>query len=113
MSHRVLRIKHRYVAVKCYPEKTIDTEKIYRTIEDTFRRLFGEVYLVDSRLRRVNVRKVSEKNIIMSCRHAYLGKVLAAITLINRVNGEEVALDVVAVSGTLKTLKRKILLHSS
>jgi len=113
LSHRILKIKRRYIAVKCRPEYALDMDKVYESIEEMFRRLFGEVFLVDSRLRRIRVKRLDESIIIVSCSHIYLGKVLAAITLVNSVDGEAAALDVITVSGTLRALKRKIRLRVS
>ena len=110
MSKRILRIKHRYVAVKCLSSgESVDFDRVYDSVEHMFTKLFGEVSLVNSRLRRIRVKRLERHVLVIGCSHAYLGKVLTALTLVNSVDGHEVALDVITVSGTLRSLKRKVM----
>ena len=106
MSRRILKFKKRYVAVRAFPDN-LNENRIYEEIKNTFRRMFGDIAVIKAHLSFVRVRRI-QGIVILACNHLYLGKVIAAITLVNDIDGVDVALDVITVSGTLKTLKRKI-----
>ena len=109
MSYRVLRLKRRYIAARCVSDEPVEMGLVYGEVERMFVRLFGEVMLVQSRLRRIRVKRFENTALIIACGHAYLGKAIAALTLVNSVDNHPVALDVITVSGTLRNLKRKLL----
>ncbi len=106
MSERVLRLRRRYVAVRCYPNE-LPPEQLWEAVRLIFVKLFGELALAESGLRRVKSRRHKDL-LIIACYHSWLPKVLAAITLVKNINGLDVSLDVITVSGTIRALRRRI-----
>ncbi|MDJ0269408.1 MAG: Rpp14/Pop5 family protein [Aigarchaeota archaeon] len=106
MSERVLRLRRRYVAVCCYPNER-QPEQLWDAVRLVFVKLFGELALIESGLRKVRSRHHKDL-LIIACYHSWLPKALAAITLVKSVNGMDVSLDVITVSGTIRALRRRI-----
>ncbi|UCG36128.1 MAG: hydrogenase maturation protease [Candidatus Bathyarchaeota archaeon] len=98
--------KRRYLAVKAEDTKQTDTRDLMSAIWDSIYRLFGEVGASKTSLSRI--RSDDDEILILRCSHKALSMVRAAIAATTEIHGQTVTIRVLAVSGTLNALRKKL-----
>ena len=103
----IKREKRRYLALKVECKQPFNERVILDVIQTSVSRLFGEY---GASLARIKLIKYFPENqqLVIRCSHTMLDRVNAAITSIIEVNGENAAIHILGVSGTLKALYKKI-----
>lgn len=98
------------MALKADSDQSIDEKDLMNAIWDMVYQLFGEFGASQTAL--FLVKRDNEKGIvIIRCSHKALNMVRAAITAVTDINRKRAVIRVVAVSGTLKALRRKLFEH--
>jgi len=100
-------VRRRYIAVKIASNQTIKKEDIYNAIWNSILRLFGEYGASQTDLRLINY-DPENRLAVFRCSHKALPLVKASIPCVTRINGMPAAIHVQLVSGTLKSLRRKL-----
>jgi ribonuclease P/MRP protein subunit POP5 len=103
------RVRRRYLAIKVLSEQSISKREIVDAVWNAVLQLFGEYGASQASLTFIEYN--SEKSWgIVRCSHRALEMVRASVASITEINGKPVAIDVLGVSGTLKALRKKVLL---
>ena len=101
------RLRRRYVAVKVESNGEVKKEDLFYAIWNNVLRLFGEYGASQTDLRLIEYSP--EDNLaVIRCSHKSLPMVKASITCVTRIGRESAALHIQLVSGTLKSLRRKL-----
>ncbi len=100
--------KRRYLALKAEDGGSCTARNLFDTVWKTVFQLFGEVGASKTGLSLVHGVSEREKYIIVRCFHSSLNNVRAAVSAVTDIDGKQAAIRVVAVSGTLKALRRKL-----
>lgn len=95
------------MAVILEAERKIDKKRIVNAVWNSINQLFGECGASETGLSLIEY-KEEEKLLILRCFHTSLDMVRAAIAFITKIGEMPVAMHIVAVSGTLKALRRNI-----
>ena len=103
----VRRMKRRYLALRIEGARPSDEAALRRLILEALVRLFGEDGVVKTRPKIIEYRP-SEGIGIVGCSHKHMGLLRAALASVVEVDGEPIALHVVDVSGTLRTLRKRL-----
>lgn len=101
------RVRRRYLALKVEGEKPSSERDLVRAIWNSILQLFGEYGASQTNLYLVEFNP-EDGYAILRCSHKTVDMVRAAIATITRVNEKPVAIHVVRVSGTLKSLRKKL-----
>jgi len=101
------RLRRRYFAIKLETEEEIDRRKVVNAIWNAIYELFGDYGASKVGLATIEYKK-KEKLLILRCYHKAVDMVRAAIAFITKIGDKPVAMHVIAVSGTIKALRRKI-----
>jgi ribonuclease P/MRP protein subunit POP5 len=102
-------VRRRYLAIKVLSEQSISKREIVDAVWNAVLQLFGEYGASQASLTFIEYN--SEKSWgIVRCSHRALEMVRASVASITEINGKPVAIDVLGVSGTLKALRKKVLL---
>jgi len=102
----IKREKRRYLALEVVCGQPVDERAVLDSVQASVSRLFGEYGASKANIKLI--KQVPEKRqVVVRCSHIMLEQVRAAITSIMELDGEAVAVHVVAVSGTLKALSKK------
>jgi len=100
------RVRRRYLALKIVGEQFIGKEDLIGVLWDAVLQLFGEYGA--SRVNLSLVEYEAEGNYaILRCSHGALDMVRASIASLTEIRGRPVAINVIGVSGTLKSLRKK------
>jgi ribonuclease P/MRP protein subunit POP5 len=103
------RVRRRYLAIKVLSEQSISKREIVDAVWNAVLQLFGEYGASQTNLTFIEYN--SEKSWgIVRCSHRALEMVRASVASVIEINGKPVAIDVLGVSGTLKALRKKVLL---
>ncbi len=103
------RVRRRYLAIKVLSEQSISKRDIVDVVWNRVLQLFGEYGASQTNLTFIEYN--SEKSWgIVRCSHRALEMVRASVASVTEINGKPVAIDVLGVSGTLKALRKKVLL---
>ncbi|MCW4023354.1 MAG: Rpp14/Pop5 family protein [archaeon] len=103
----IKREKRRYLALHVVSEQTLEDFTVFDAVKSAVIRLFGEYGASKASLKQVNF--FPEKNqVIVRCSHLMLEQVRAAVATIVEINKIPAAVRVLAVSGTLKSLSKKV-----
>jgi RNase P/RNase MRP subunit POP5 len=97
----------RYLAVKIVSDTSPAREKLLQNIEDSLRRLFGECGLVGASPHLV-MYDPERMIAIVRCSNKWVEGLRAALALVTRCNGQQLALFVVRSAGTIRTLVEKL-----
>ncbi|UCE29675.1 MAG: hypothetical protein JSV85_02865 [Candidatus Bathyarchaeota archaeon] len=100
------RPRRRYLHLAIESEQLVTEEDVTNSIWSALLRLFGEYGTSHVNLTLIEYSR-QRNYAIVRCSHKALGMVRASITSIIEINGKPSAIHVVAVSGTLKALRRK------
>lgn len=102
------RVRRRYLALKIVGEQTIDGGDLIRALREAVLQLFGEYGASQVNLSLVEYEP--DKNCaVLRCSHKALEMVRASIASVTEITAKPVAIHVVGVSGTLKSLRKKFL----
>lgn len=104
-------MRKRYLALKVESEDPLSERDLIRTIWDSILQLFGEYGASQTNLYLV---EFNPKNgyAILRCSHNVVDMVRASVVAITRVNEKPVAIHVLRVSGTLKALRKKLVVEN-
>jgi len=100
-------MRRRYIAVKIDAAQTIKKEEVYNAIWNSILRLFGEYGASQTDLRLVDY-DPENRQAVLRCSHKSLPIVKASISCVTRVGNNAAAIHIQLISGTLKSLRRKI-----
>ncbi len=108
MVYGLFRAKYRYVFVRCFPRDVkFDKSEIWKAIISNLQYLVGTLGYADVNPYLVKIQKDLD-GLVIRCNLKQVRTLVAAIALVNNIEGERVALDVKKVSGTLKALVKKL-----
>lgn len=99
------RIKRRYLLI--FSEPAHHPGKIAEAIRSCYLRLFGELGLASSGLKLIKGYE-REGAIILRCHLSSLPRAMLAAATVTEIEGSEAALRIIAVSGTIRGLIRKM-----
>jgi RNase P/RNase MRP subunit POP5 len=103
----IKRDKRRYLALHVVNEGPLENFLVFNAVKDSVLRLFGEYGASKANLKQVKC--FPEKNqVVIRCSHVMLEQVRASVATILEINKIPAAVRVLAVSGTLKSLSKKI-----
>ena len=100
-------MRRRYIAVEINSDRMFDGRDIREAVLDSVLRLFGEYGASRSELALIEYDQ-ERKQAILRCSHEALDLVKASIVAMTEVSGEKATAHIMLVSGTLKSLRRKI-----
>lgn len=100
-----MRSRKRYIAFKVINKGKIDEKAISEAMMRNLTALFGEVFAMECGLK---LEVFDGEKGIVRCSLEALDRVMIALTLIDRIGEESVALLTLGVSGTLKGCKKKL-----
>ncbi len=100
-----MRSRKRYIAFRIINKGSVDEKALSEAMMRNLTALFGEVSAVECGLR---LEKFDGERGIVRCNLEALDRVMIALTLIDRIGDESVALLTLGVSGTLKGCKKKL-----
>ncbi len=87
-------------------EVSFDEKDIINAIWNSILQVFGEYGASQTNLRSIKYDPQANYG-VLRCSHGALDVVKAAVASIMRINGKKVAIQVLGVSGTLKSLSKK------
>lgn len=99
--------RHRYLALKIESNKTFDKRTLLNKIWNSLTRLYGEYGASKANLVLIDY-KPEEGFAILRCNNNGILMVRAAIAIITQIMEAQVAIHVLAISGTIKALRRKL-----
>ena len=102
----VRNIRRRYIKFKIYLINEINEIDVFEGIRTNIKELYGLKGLINSDPKLIEYDSV-KKTGILRCTHKELRNTRAAIASITKIQDSELAIHVLKVSGTIKTLKRK------
>jgi len=100
-------MRRRYIAVRVDSFQVPDRRNLQDAVWTSILKLFGEYGASQTELTLVQY-DPQEKVAILRCSHKALDMVKASIAAVREVNREEAALHILFVSGTLRSLRKKI-----
>lgn len=104
--------KKRYLFIKVYPEDVdVSKQSIWRSILENLTALIGSIGLADTNPCLIKDLDGGKGYLVISCNAKHVKDVIGAIALVKEVNGKKVSLDVIGISGTIKSIKSKYLLR--
>ena len=103
-----LREKKRYIAFKALTEGHLAKGQVIGAILDETLRFFGESRASEFALYVMEFNEKSKTGYLI-CNHRYKGEIIACLALIHSVAQQRVCFQVLGVSGTIESLKRKFL----
>ena len=101
------RVRRRYIAVKIDGNSAVKKEDIYKAVWNSILRLFGEYGASQTDLRIIDYNSES-RQAVLRCSHKALPIVKASIPCVTQIDGRPAAIHISLISGTLKSLKRKL-----
>jgi ribonuclease P/MRP protein subunit POP5 len=103
----IKREKRRYLALQVETSQPFDERSVLNGVNEVILRLFGETGASKTNIRMI--KSFPEQNqLIIRCSHLMLEQTKAAITSITKINQTETAIHILAVSGTIKALTKKL-----
>ena len=101
------QLRQRYLALKVESEQQVQEKDVMTAVWDMVYQLYGEFGASQTALHRVTWDN-GRATLTVRCSHNMLEKVWAASAAITKIGGTSVAIRVVATSGTLKALQKKV-----
>lgn len=101
------RVRRRYLALKVESEEPLSEKDLVRVIWNSILQLFGEYGASQTHLYLVEFNPEDGCG-ILRCSHKVVDMVRASITAITRVNEKSMTIHVLRVSGTLRALRKKV-----
>jgi ribonuclease P/MRP protein subunit POP5 len=103
----VRNVRRRYLALQVHSEADIRQADLSRAISDKIHFLYGVKGGVETDFRMIDFNQLQGKGIIR-CNHDRLTETRAAIAHITAINGAPVSIQVIMVSGTIKSLRKRL-----
>ncbi|NIR86895.1 hypothetical protein GWO13_04685 [Candidatus Bathyarchaeota archaeon] len=104
------RVRRRYLALRVLSEESVSKRDVVDAVWKAVLQLFGEYGA--SRTNLTFIEYNSERSWgIVRCSHKAVDMVRASVASLTEINGKPVAIDVLGVSGTLKALRKRVLLQ--
>jgi RNase P/RNase MRP subunit POP5 len=103
----VRRVRRRYLYVRVNSEDIISEEHFTCALADKIHFLYGVTGSTEMNYRLIEW-DYDKQSAIIRVNHTMLTEIRAALAHIQEVNSKETRLDVLRVSGTIKTLKSKL-----
>jgi RNase P/RNase MRP subunit POP5 len=100
-------VRRRYLYVKVESDEPVSEDQFTKTISDKVHLLYGVTGATEMNLRHIEWDHEKQAAIIRVS-HTMLTEARASIAHIQKIDDIDVRLDVVRVSGTIKTLKSKL-----
>jgi RNase P/RNase MRP subunit POP5 len=100
-------VKRRYLAVSIDSQETINSHELMDATWEAISKLFGEHGASQTGLNLINYDE-TRKLAILRTWHNTIEMVRTALASITQIGGKQVALHVLAVSGTIKALYKKL-----
>ncbi len=104
-------MRRRYLALRAESDQSFDERGLMDAVWDAVYQLFGEFGASQTGLSLVKWDKGEDGVVVVRCSHRALSMVRAAVAAITEISGKRAVIRVVAVSGTLKGLQRRLLRH--
>jgi ribonuclease P/MRP protein subunit POP5 len=101
------RIKRRYLALEIDSSVAFGSKELMDAIWNAVSKLFGEYGASQAGLTLIDY-DVERRLVVIRAAHTALGMVHAALASITRIQDKPVAIHVLTVSGTIKTLYERI-----
>jgi ribonuclease P/MRP protein subunit POP5 len=101
------KVRRRYLALKIDSLETFEAKEFMDAVWNAVLKLYGEYGASKTGLRLINY-NANGKTAVIRTAHETLTMVRAAVATITQINNKPVALHVVAVSGTIKALYKKL-----
>ena len=99
-------MRQRYLALKVESEQPLDERNIMNAVWDMVYQLYGEFGASQTALHKVSW-VAQEETLIIRCSHKMLDMVRAAVAAITEIDEKNAVVRAVAISGTLKALRKK------
>jgi len=103
------RVRRRYLALRVLSEELFSREDVVDAVWNALLRLFGEYGASQASFTFIEYRSGESWGVIR-CSHRALDMVRASVASVTEIKEKPVAIDVLGVSGTLKALRKKVLL---
>ncbi|RMF88830.1 MAG: ribonuclease P protein component 2 [Methanobacteriota archaeon] len=103
-----MRMKRRYIAFRIHSAGAVAKKDFVHALLDEMLAMFGERLTAEVGLWVLDFDERRRRG-FLTCSHRYVGEVIAAISLIHRLSGARASVEVLGVSGTIRSLKRKFL----
>ncbi len=101
------RVRRRYLAIKVSSEKPVSRGNAMEALWNAVLQLFGEFGASQANLRFLEFDSPKDYAVVR-CSHAALEMVRASIASVTEIDGKRAVFHVLGVSGTLKSLRRKV-----
>ena len=102
-------VRRRYLAIRVLSEQSVSKKDVVDAVWNALLQLFGDYGASKANFTFIEY-KSGESWGIVRCSHRALDMVRASVASVTEINGKPVAIDVLGVSGTLKALRKKVLL---
>lgn len=102
-----IRERRRYIAIQIESHKTFMKRDIKEAIWDSVFKLFGEYGASQTSLEMIEY-DPEKKQAIIRCSHLALELVKASLVAVVKINNEKSTIHIIRVSGTIKSLRRKM-----
>jgi ribonuclease P/MRP protein subunit POP5 len=103
----VRNVRRRYLALQVHSEADITQAELSRAISDKIHLLYGVRGAAETDYRMIEYDQQPRQGIIR-CNHDRLTETRAALAHITTINGAPVSVQVVTVSGTIKSLRKRV-----
>jgi len=101
------RLRRRYIAVKIESDHPVEERDFHDAVWTSILRLFGEYGASQAELALIEY-DPKMNQAVLRCSHKVLDQVRASIVAVTGVQNEKVATHILLVSGTLKSLRRRL-----
>jgi len=105
-------LRRRYIAVKIESNHPVEERDFYEAVWTSILKLFGEYGASQAELALVDY-DLEANQAILRCSHKALDLVRASIVAVTGIRNEKAAAHILLVSGTLKSLRRKLPGHKT
>ncbi len=103
----VRNVRRRYLAIQVHGDAEISEADLHRAIKDKIHFLYGVKGAAETDYRMIEYDQQLMQGIIR-CNHDRLTETRATLAHITAINDAPVAIQVVTVSGTIKTLRKRL-----
>lgn len=102
----VRNVRRRYIAFKVVSGSPVSEARLWAAVESQLRLLYGAKGSYEADLRLIEYEPEALRG-VLRCSHDHLTQTRAALTHLTEIGGSPASIQVLRVSGTIKTLRRK------
>jgi len=102
-------VRRRYLALKVVSEQPVNGRDVMDAVWNAILKLFGEYGASQANLILIEYNQ-QKSSAILRCSHTTVEMVRASIASVTEINGKPAVTHVLGVSGTLRALRKKVLL---